>query len=276
MRVVTWNMSHWSARGHADRAWAYLADLDPDITLLQEAQPLATQASRWTFVPEPPWEIDTGRKWGSGVATRAWAMEPIDHAVTPFGAHEFVVVADGYYRGALAVAGVDVSGFGNVVAISVYALMKPIFAQTTLLRMIADLIPLFDASAHQHYLLGGDLNIHTQTTARSDRARYAAILHAVESLGLVNCFKTAVGKRSPLVGCTCNEETCYHARTHLHARQVGKATEAVGGHNDYLFASPALAERLTSLRVMGDPDEDPDVWQFSDHCPVVAEFDVAD
>jgi hypothetical protein len=85
-----------------------------------------------------------------------------------------------------------------------------------------------------------------------------------------NLFKVEGAHRTPLKSCPCHDRLCYHARTHRHSSQVGTPREAVGGHNDYLFASPTLAHRLTSLRVLGDEDES--VWNLSDHCPVIAEF----
>jgi exonuclease III len=39
-------------------------------------------------------------------------------------------------------------------------------------------------------------------------------------------------------------------------------------HNDYLFATAALAEHLSDCQ----PVSDARAWQLSDHCPVLAEF----
>jgi exonuclease III len=271
MRVVTWNMSHWEQRGKVSAQWDHLASLEPDVALLQEAAHPTGVATSWKFVPGAPWTIDEDRPWGSGVASPEWLIKPITNAKTVHGAHEFQLIADDYYRGALAVAELEVPELGRVAVASVYALMKPYYAQTTLLRMVADLIPLFDARGYDHYVLGGDLNVHTQVKDVDDLRRYQAILAAIESLGLVNCFKQVTGHRPPLAGCPCHEEVCYHARTHLHGTHVGTPKEAVGGHNDYVFASPRLAECVTAIQVEGDYNAD--IWKLSNHCPVIVDFD---
>jgi hypothetical protein len=274
VKVVTWNMSHWEHRGDPTATWSYLGSLAPDVALLQEAILTEDLGANWRFCPQEPWVIDEHRRWASGIATRQWALAPVGSVITRYSSsQEFAVIPDSYYRGALAVGEVEVPDFGRVAVVSTYALMKPLYAQTTLLRMIADLIPLFDSPRYDHYLLGGDLNVHTQVSDETELRRYQAILGAVESLGLVNCFKQTSATRGPLVGCRCREEVCYHARTHLHRTQVGSSREAVGGHNDYLFASPELAERLVGLRVVGD--DDPAVWKLSNHCPVIGEFNLA-
>jgi hypothetical protein len=52
------------------------------------------------------------------------------------------LIADENYRGALAIAELGVPELGRLAVASVYALMKPYYARTTLLRMVADLIRL--------------------------------------------------------------------------------------------------------------------------------------
>src|SRR5262245_2705953 len=121
MRVVTWNMSHWERRGKVNAQWDHLASLDPDVALLQEAVHPPDVTSSLTFVPEGPWAIDTDRPWGSGIASPHFQMKPIMKAKTRYGAHEFQLIADDYYRGALALAELDMPGFGRVAVASVYA-----------------------------------------------------------------------------------------------------------------------------------------------------------
>jgi exonuclease III len=41
-------------------------------------------------------------------------------------------------------------------------------------------------------------------------------------------------------------------------------------NNDYILASTAMAKRLTACHAL---DED-DAWALSDHCPVIAHFDI--
>jgi len=189
--------------------------------------------------------------------------------------HRFDLTPEGPYKGAVSIADVETPQFGTVTAISVYGLMNPLYAQTTIFRVVADLIPLFDSPrrGRRHFVLGGDINAHTQTEDRSSLPRYKAMFAAIESLGLRNCFKDTVYKREKLQGCPCQEPECFHVQTHRHPAHRGTRLETVGGHNDYLFASPDLADRLVACYAVGASDET--VWQLSDHCPVVAVFNLA-
>jgi glycine/D-amino acid oxidase-like deaminating enzyme len=54
-------------------------------------------------------------------------------------------------------------------------------------------------------------------------------------------------------------------------RVVGTDSEDKPGHFDYLFATPDLAGLCVDLRL----DNDPSIWDLSDHCPLIAEFDLS-
>ena len=65
MRVVSWNLGYGFAyKATHDRAWHYLAALDPDIALLQEAHPPEWAREHWTIVMQPI------RNWGSAVVAK--------------------------------------------------------------------------------------------------------------------------------------------------------------------------------------------------------------
>ena len=100
------------------------------------------------------------------------------------------------------------------------------------------------------------------------RDRWVAILATVESLGLVNLFKRTQPSRGPLAACPCKESPCWHVETFRHR---GGTREPGYYMTDHLFASPELADRLTALEVWNDR---PEVWTLSDHCPIVARFDL--
>jgi exonuclease III len=157
------------------------------------------------------------------------------------------------------------------VAISVYGRMAPLYAQTGILRAIADLIPLFDAPAfNRRIVLGGDLNVFDQTTDMFLRERWHAIMVLIESLGLVNLLKLTNGDRDRDPGCPCGEASCWHIETFRHRN---RAISGTGLTMDYLFATPELADRLVRpLEFWGASR--PEVWDLSDHCPVVARFDL--
>ena len=56
---------------------------------------------------------------------------------------------------------------------------------STMYRVIADLVPLFDSPHGARVILGGDLNVSDATTSAKDLARAESILAAIRSLGLV-------------------------------------------------------------------------------------------
>lgn len=65
MRVVSWNLGFGFAfKTTHDRAWHYLAALDPDIALLQEVNPPEWACQRWTI------EMPPIRNWGSAIVVR--------------------------------------------------------------------------------------------------------------------------------------------------------------------------------------------------------------
>ena len=117
-------------------------------------------------------------------------------------------------------------------------------------------------------MLAGDLNVYDQTSDLVMKERWRAILHVVESLGLVNLAKHTRDARGPLEGCPCRDPGCYHITTFRHR---SSKPGSLGFMNDYMFASPDLADRLTSFEVIDRPD----VWEMSDHAPLVGTFDLS-
>jgi hypothetical protein len=79
-------------------------------------------------------------------------LEEIGAVRTRYGSTRFTML--GTYPGSTIVARVLVT------CVSVYGLMN-VYAQTTMLRIVADLIPLFDSPEGERVVLGGDLNVTT-------------------------------------------------------------------------------------------------------------------
>ena len=62
MRVVSWNLGFaYGFKDTHDRAWHYLAALDPDLAFLQEVHPPAWAEARWTI------EKGLNPQWGSAI-----------------------------------------------------------------------------------------------------------------------------------------------------------------------------------------------------------------
>jgi hypothetical protein len=193
--VATWNLHQAVDRRPAniEATWRFLRDdIRPTVALLQEA----------TVIPEAPGGSVSSRAgdlpYHTAVVAYGGRLEPVPEvttrysATTPFAIYPSV-------PGAFAVGRVvDLPGVEPFVAISLYGRMAPLYAQTSVLRSVADLIPLFDAPPfNRRIVLGGDLNVYDQTTDRVMRARWKAILETVESPGLVNLLKLTQPDRGP-------------------------------------------------------------------------------
>ena len=279
LRVASWNMAHWqySRRipDHTARVWSYLARAGVDVALVQEAVPPPPNLGWDHRIPQGDWRIGDTRYWGSGIAAAGLPLTRVNSVVTRYSSHEFDLTAPAPHRGAVGIADAEVPGFGTITAISVYALMAPVYAQTTLLRVVADLIPLLIPRAEVAATSSSGAIERPHADARPVRTPAVSrhLRGLIESLGLVNCFRTTAAQRPKLRGCTCEEPECFHVQTRRNPRHKGTPKEHFSGHFDYLFASPELASRLVRCYAVGAEDES--VWALSDHCPVVAEFDLA-
>ena len=102
-----------------------------------------------------------------------------------------------------------------------------------------------------------------ETPQRCPRARDRTVLDRISAYGLVDCLQQMrpVGR---LEGCRCSfGDDCTHTRTRLDPRHPDIAYQM-----DYMYASPALAERLERCEVLAPPN-----WPSpSDHFPIVATF----
>ena len=168
----------------------------------------------------------------------------------------------GSIPGTMIVARADFPGIGPITCISVYGVIN-VYAQTTMFRIVADLIPLFDSSDGKRVVLGGDFNV--TDAIRGDATvlpRWKAILNAVESLGLVNLAKVASDRPASIPKCLCGYEKCYHLHTYTWKGNQGTQL-------DWLYATPDLANHCTRIRL------DHEVFgKLSDHAPIIADFNV--
>ena len=105
-------------------------------------------------------------------------------------------------------------------------------------------------------LIAGDLNVHPA--------------HIPQSLfeNFVDVIEVTASVRDPLLGCTnCGlGDECGHLWTHRNGNSPNAAVQNI----DYIFVSEALAEILSAAG--GGSEVFPEVWEYSDHAPVIAEF----
>ena len=267
-KVATWNMNHWQRSRLSEEAWQFLDSLGADISMVQEAvsPPYPSNYVGQTI-------NDKGRNWGSGIVSRNLALTPITHARSR---HNSSKKDEEYlhrtWPGILSIVKADLPDNTQLTAISCYGLIDNGYAQTTMHRVIADLIPLFDSRLGKQVILAGDINIGTQQSDMTARYRHQAILEGIKSLGLVDCFEVTKAHRPPATDCPCIEAPdCRHVTTHIH--NTGSHTQ-----NDYIFVTKNLSRKLKKCYALSEPDRFPvnedGKWKLSDHCPVIAEFDL--
>lgn len=156
--IGTWNMDHWKRTAQQRRdAWAYLrSKAGADLMLLQESG-VPTGMPRTRYVHR---ELAGSRPWGSAVVACSDAatleLAEIDAVRSKFGSTRFSML--GTTPGAVIVARANIPVIGPITCISVYGVIN-VYAQTTMFRIVADLIPLFDSSDGERVVLGGDFNV---------------------------------------------------------------------------------------------------------------------
>jgi exonuclease III len=255
LRVGTWNLNHWRQTvAEREQAWAKLAGWKLDVALLQETVPsLAWPRERVVYRP-----IAETRAWGSAVVSLAPDIEvrEIDAVRTRYSTRLFSML--GTFPGAVIVARAVLPELGTVTCVSVYGVTN-VYAQTTMLRVVADLIPLFDSVDGQNVILGGDFNVGTSGPKDApEYARYEAILRAIESLGLKNVAAEAKERPPRPADCQCGDPDCRHLWTYR------------TGQLDHLYATPGLASQCRRLWVPAH-----EASGLSDHAPIMAEFELA-
>ena len=137
-------------------------------------------------------------------------------------------------------------------------------------RSISDLTPLLsDPRYNELLLLGGDLNpLWSVQVGRMALSRVQGVFdRIIDGFGLKDLLQRTLSKQDPprgrLENCTRSiEDECTHVRSF---RTGMTATDAC--QDDYLFASPALEERLAECLAVDFAEDSP-----SDDVPVVATF----
>ena len=256
LRVITWNMDHWKTNNqHRLDAWTYLqSGPAADIALLQECvRPEVVPESRTAFRA-----VYSEQPWGTGVFSLndQYQVAEIEEVRTRYDKTTFAL--RGTHPGTIMVTEATIPDIGPITFVSLYGAMIKLYSQTTMLRIVADLIPLFDSKPGRRVILGGDFNLgDTYDPHAREAPRYRAIMRAVESLGLLNVAETAAECSPTIEGCTCGRPGCRHLDTRG------------GAQFDWLYATPELARRCRLVRVDRE-----NTAGLSDHRPIIAEFDI--
>ena len=261
-RLAVWNMSHWQTEGagRTSRAWDALASLNPDVALVQEARvPPDLQASSVGR------EIGGSRPWGSAVIGFATPVIPVTAAKGVAAAQETDLRS---LHGSVAVAQASIDGQPRTF-ISMYGMIDNGYADTTVNRLLSDLVPVLDSSAHRgRVVMGGDLNITTQWI--DGQARYrgweAATFARIAAFGLADCLDLTREIDGPWPECSCLDgEGCRHIHTQVHPNSPRP------WYNDYVFASQELV--ADGALVRSTVHREPKWLEFGGHLPITVEYD---
>jgi hypothetical protein len=271
LKTVVWNMAQKPQNWDVLREWPYLKDAD--VALLCEAPPAPadvqalgqgrTEGLEAALGPDRP----VKRPWSTAIAS-PHPSDPITDARV-----------DRYYGeplpfepsrpGTWTAASIQVNRM-KLTAIALYGLMDE-RSDASVHRSLSELSPIFDHRTYRkHLVLGGDLNILANPRANDPgRERHLAVLARIKAYGLVECLEKALLERKPprerLRNCPCGLGAgCTHTWTKLYRKYP-----TVPYQDDYLFASPALAVRLTECFALPFTEDSP-----SDHVPIVATFEI--
>ncbi len=237
IKIVTWNMDHWKRTREArEMAWNYLDQtIAPDIALVQEAVPPTDRIDSETVL----WlEISRTRKWGSGVLTKSFPLQEAQFQNS--------------HPGSLVVADVELPHGVALTVASLYGLLDDNgYATTTLHRMLSDLTSLLHGKRRKRKIvIGGDFNASTQWDEHYPQdPSHRIVFDRLKDFGLEDCLAR------------------FHP-THVQTNRHPKSN--VPWQNDYIYASKEVADSLLSCYVIDDPE----VYDLSDHNPVVAVFDI--
>lgn len=286
MRIVTWNMNHWSRSADARaRAWSFLRDgLRADVALVQEAVP----PNGADAVYKPIDANNPRTKWGSAVVALSPHYRLHPRTRRALGAPDTEGELAESHPGTAAVADVvEVStGKPRFVAVSFYGAWEyfprnpnrpkqrpAIYSASTSHRIVSDLSPLLAGGGKSPHkipvVLAGDFNATTQIAAEKfwecELEETRVLFDRLRALSLHDLISHTKDTRARLADCSCRTpDSCSHVRTYRHAnRKESRPTQL-----DYVFASEQLLPQVTSCKVW---DED-EAWALSDHCPVVIEL----
>ncbi len=266
LRIWSWNVN----RRHL---WDRLAVDEVDFALLQEA-PAPSGLGEGKVVPHPTtdWRTAGGSQWcrtAIVAVSERTLLQPRPLTSLEERAPGAVPVSR---FGTLAAADVLVDG-ERITLVSMYAVWEgyrpgPIYADASAHRLLSDLSGIVNDARSHRIIAAGDLNILHGYGDDGDSywaARYATVFDRAEAMGLRFVGPQAPHGRQASPRPAELPEDSLNVPTY-HTRQQGPmgATRQL----DFVFASHALAERLTVRALNTNADE----WGPSDHCRVVIEL----
>jgi hypothetical protein len=185
------------------------------------------------------------------------ALEEVWAVKTRFSRRRFQLANT--FPGSVAVGEVALDGVAPITFVSVYN-VGDTYHETTLMRVIADLVPLFDSAKGSRVVLAGDLNMSVATADPRYRRRASAVLTALESLGLVEVTEVARSQPDPRTECPCAlVKPCRHIPTWN------------GIDLDHVYVSESLRDQVATFSVRNEVVE----RGLSDHSALVVDLELS-
>ncbi len=245
VRIVSWNLGiAFHFRRSHDRAWHYLAALDPDIALLQEVLPPAWARERWDIEMRPV------RDWGTAIAAKPGLKLRGVSDRNGDSASGMVTLADGTE---LLVASVH-TPIGKA-SPEYYAGLDPeaIKRPGQAAPFCSDVGYAIQRERVQgrRFLVSGDWNTARLWDQTHPGTGQVDFFTRAEADGWVECYRRFHPKSE--------------GRTWFRGRDAPYQM-------DHAFCDPATAERLISCEIYAHPAE---MLRLSDHAPLVIDIDLS-
>ena len=259
LRGVCWNMAHRAT------AWAAIASLKPDISLLTEA--VVPGGSRGVWSRAGTHGRDGAQRLWTAAVMSDWPLSRVTDAQPQYRGKACDVPFVCSRPGVWEAARIETPTGSALTAVALYGLMDEL-SDASVHRSLSELSPVLDDPRYKNLVIvGGDLNTGTQWSKTEQRwnDRDRSVLDRIAALGLVDCLRA---KRAPgrLEGCRCLEgDDCAHVRT-----RTDRQHPSIPYQTDYLFASAGLASRLTYCEALASDER----FAMSDHAPIVADFEL--
>jgi exonuclease III len=270
LRIWSWNVN-------GQHLWDRLDASEVDVALLQEA-PVPPGLGEGKVVPYPTtdWGTACSFKWRRTAVvavSETMRLEPRPLTSIEECAPGALLVSR---RGTLAAADVIVDG-ERITLVSMYAVGEKsppghhpniIYADASAHRLLSDLSGIVSNARSHRIIAAGDLSILHRYGEHGDSywaARYGTVSDRAEAMGL-----RFVGPQSP-DGRQANPWPAELPEGSLNVPTYHTFKQGPMGATrqlDFVFASRALADRLTVHALNTDPTE----WGPSDHCRVAIEL----
>ena len=275
MRVATWNLKQAVAPRKSVPElldWAD-ANIRADVYVFTEAKVPPDIDPSWSYQWSPegvyPYKAN---KWGTVLATKSVDIREVTQVRTRLKSRQL----EFEWPAAVQVCDVLRGGERWATIVGLYAVTRDQRGENigsgtySFPRLMAQLEALLESERGDRLILAGDFNLWP-----------GHVSEELKKHGLVDLIEATSSTRPPLENCQdCKffagtrrqSPKCGHLFTHRNGMKPkpGKKFGGMIQQIDYVVATPKLAKDVQS--VFGGESAFPEIWDWSDHAPVVVDF----